>query len=142
MLIEMGGNVETANAMLTVSSDFVKLVEKSGATLSISGQAHGLTPSIEATIYRVIQEALTNSLKHAGPNAEPCVTVVWQRELVSIAVTNKMTDYVSTSDNRGLGLIGMSERVAALDGTLTVGPNEIGGYTVCAQIPLQTKNHG
>jgi signal transduction histidine kinase len=89
------------------------------------------------TIYRVIQEALTNSLKHGGPNAEPHVAVVWFPRYVSVTVTNKLTDPSQLQDHRGTGVIGMAERVQALDGTLTVGPSGRGGFRVCAQIPLK-----
>jgi len=117
--------------------DIPVLIEKAQATLTTSGTPHGLTPIIEMTVYRVIQEALTNSLKHAGPEAYPRVDLVWQPTQMSVEITNHATDYPRSDDHRGTGLIGMAERVQALDGTLTAGPVETGGFRVCAQIPLQ-----
>ena len=118
-------------------SDIPSLIEKADATFTTSGTPHGLTPIIEMTVYRIIQEALTNSLKHAGPHAEPRVRVDWLPSQVMVNVTNKLLRPPSTKDSQGTGLIGMTERVQALDGTLTVGPNRTGGFTVCARIPLQ-----
>lgn len=119
-------------------ADIPSLAEKANATLTVSGTPHGSTPIIEMTLYRVVQEALTNSIKHAGPEGDPHVAVVWHSKHVTVTVTNKVTDSPRVGDHRGTGLIGMAERVQALDGTLTVGPSETGGFRVCAQIPLQT----
>ena len=118
-------------------SGITTLAEKANATLTVSGSPHGSTPTIEMTIYRVIQEALTNSLKHAGPDADPHVTLAWLANHVSVTVTNKVSDG-NTPDEPGSGLLGMAERVQAVDGTLTVGPTETGGFRVCARIPLTT----
>jgi signal transduction histidine kinase len=119
-------------------SDISALVDKANATLTVSGTPRGSTPSIELTIYRVIQEALTNSLKHGGPTAEPHVAVLWFPTYVSVVVTNKLSGQPRMGDHRGTGLMGMSERVQALGGTLTTGPTGTGGFRVCAQIPLKT----
>ncbi|MCL2482862.1 MAG: histidine kinase [Propionibacteriaceae bacterium] len=133
-------NVDIASAPRL--ADLPLLVEKSQATLTVSGTPHGSTPIIEMTVYRVIQEALTNSLKHAGPEADPHVSVVWYPAYILVTITNRMTTPSRGGDNAGVGLIGMAERVQALDGTLTVGPTETGGFRVCAQIPLQTERLG
>jgi signal transduction histidine kinase len=118
-------------------ADIPALIDKAQATLTIQGEPHGLTPSGELTIYRVIQEALTNSLKHAGPQGEPHVVLQWQPERVSVTITNRAGSHPVVTDNRGSGLIGMAERVEALEGRLSVGPSETGGFRVCAQIPLR-----
>ncbi len=120
--------------------DLPALIEKSNATLQVRGTPSGLTPSLEMTIYRVIQEGLTNSLKHAGAAADPRVRLVWRPSEVLIMISNKMTRQTVPDDHRGTGLIGMAERVQALDGTLTAGPDETGGFEVCAQIPLKLQN--
>lgn len=113
------------------------LIENAKARLTVSGNPHGLTPIIEMTVYRVIQEALTNSLKHAGQYANPIVSITWEPAQVSVVVTNIITSYPSPSDNQGTGLIGMAERVHALDGTLTTGPTQTGEFQVCAKIPIE-----
>jgi len=117
-------------------ADLPALVEKAQATLTVNGIQHSTTPTIEMTIYRVVQEALTNSLKHAGPHADPQVLVTWRTSYVMVRITNQLANSPSFDDHRGTGLIGMAERVHALGGTLTVGPNQKGGFEVCAQIPL------
>ena len=119
-------------------ADLPALVEKAQATLVVNGIQHSATPTIEMTIYRIVQEALTNSLKHAGPDADPRVLLSWRSDYVLVRVTNRLTDIPPIDDQPGTGLIGMAERVHALDGTLTVGPNQTGGFEVCAQIPLPT----
>ena len=118
--------------------DIPLLIEKANATLTVSGTPHGTTPIIETTLYRVIQEALTNSIKHGGPNADPLVSVEWRIREVNVTIMNKLVEPIVSGDNRGSGLIGMAERVQALEGTLTVGQNNTGGFQVCAHIPLQS----
>jgi signal transduction histidine kinase len=132
--VDGGDTIEWRSAPTV--SDFPALVEKSGATLMVTGEPHGLTPSIEVTLYRVVQEALTNSLKHAGPQADPRVTLAWGQGQVEVTIVNRATEWRDAPDNHGAGLLGMSERVQALDGTLFVGPDKQGGFTVCARIPL------
>jgi signal transduction histidine kinase len=135
---ERGLNMSSAPNLADLSA----LVDKAQATLTISGTPHGSTPSIEMTIYRVIQEALTNSLKHGGPDADPHVLLAWHPLHVSVTVTNHVGSTPEMNDQRGTGLIGMAERVQALEGTLTVGPTDTGGFRVCAQIPLNTNQRG
>ena len=119
-------------------ADLPALVEKAQAKLTVNGIPHATTPTIEMTIYRVIQEGLTNSIKHAGSDADPRVLVSWRSSYVLVRITNKLTNSPPLDDHKGTGtgLIGMAERVQALGGTLTVGPNQKGGFEVCAQIPL------
>ena len=114
------------------------LVEKANAQLTVLGTSHSTTPSLESTIYRVIQEGLTNALKHAGANSDPSVVVKWQSNNVQVTVTNRATGTAPISDHRGSGLIGMTERVQAHNGILTIGPTETGDFEVCAQFPLQS----
>ncbi|MDR0848501.1 MAG: histidine kinase [Propionibacteriaceae bacterium] len=114
------------------------LVEKANARLTILGTAHSTTPSLESTIYRVIQEGLTNALKHAGADSEPTVVIKWRPNEVTVTVTNHASLVPAVSDHRGNGLLGMAERVQAHDGILTVGPTDTGDFEVCAQFPLQS----
>jgi signal transduction histidine kinase len=93
------------------------------------------------TAYRVVQEALTNSLKHAGPSATACVTVSHQAGMLDIEVTDDgrgaaatLADAALPGTGRGIG--GMRERVSALGGAFSAGPKAGGGYRVHAQIPV------
>jgi signal transduction histidine kinase len=90
------------------------------------------------TVYRVVQEALTNVLKHAGP-ATAVVSLSFADDL-DVQVTDDGRGAAAVGHGElpgaGLGTSGMTERVAALGGTLTAGPQQGGGYQVHARIPL------
>lgn len=96
-----------------------------------------LPPAIDMVAYRVVQEALTNVVRHAGVGAVAKVQVRLGPEAVTVEVTNTSA---ATARPRftpsGHGLVGMKERVTALGGDLQVGPGPDGGYVVRAQIPV------
>ena len=120
-------------------ADIPALIDKAEAIQTVSGSPHGLTPIIEMTVYRVVQEALTNSIKHGVPGSKPRVSLNWEPDLLTVQIVNRLPKGRSGApDALGVGLIGMAERVQTLDGVLTTGPNGKGGFEVCAQIPLQT----
>lgn len=90
---------------------------------------------VALTAYRVVQEALTNVRKHAGPGARTRVVVTVDRQ-VEVLVDDDGRGAAATGDGVGLGLVGMRERVTVHHGTLEVGPRPGGGYRVHARIPL------
>jgi signal transduction histidine kinase len=101
--------------------------------LDITGRPRDLPAGIEVSVYRIVQEALTNVIKHAGPCAAQAVISYLPREL-AIEVTD---------DGRGgpvapcgLGLAGMRERVHIYGGQLDAGPLPAGGFRVTARLPL------
>jgi signal transduction histidine kinase len=98
----------------------------------VDGRPAALPPHVELSVYRIVQEALTNTLKHAGP-VETTVVVCHRPDAVVVEVS----DCGSGTAGVGLGhgLIGMGERVALCGGTLITGPRAGGGYTVRATIP-------
>jgi len=103
--------------------------------LEIEGTARDLAPGVELAAYRLVQEALTNALKHAGPT-QARVVVQYSEDRLDIEVTNKQgVANGIPSNGAGRGLAGMRERLALYGGTLTAGPHE-GGYVVRAHIPL------
>jgi signal transduction histidine kinase len=119
--------------------DLPGLISNSQATLAVRGRPRTITPTVETTIYRVIQEALTNSLKHGRPESGATVEVAWGKAAINVRITNPTDpESVANNDHRGTGLIGMAERVHSLEGTLTAGPMEAGGFEVCARIPLKS----
>lgn len=100
---------------------------------SMEGSARPLPPGVELASFRIVQEALTNTLKHAGP-ASARVTLRYLSDSVEVEVTDSGAGPVA-SHLPGHGLVGMKERVALYGGTLETGGSERGGYRVLARIP-------
>lgn len=116
--------------------DIAELVAKSGARaeLSISGEAPAVSSTVALTAYRIIQEALTNVLKHAGPDAHAMVEVRYDPRQISIEVRDDGLGAAAPNDGSGNGLRGMAERVAAMGGTLQARPGP-DGFVVEATLP-------
>jgi len=104
------------------------------ATLRIVGEPHPVTSLVGFTIYRVAQEALTNSRKHAGERARVEVRLRYMADGVELEVTDDGAGRGLAGSGNGLGHVGMRERLAAVGGTLEVGPRSRGGYLVRASI--------
>jgi signal transduction histidine kinase len=99
------------------------------------GEPRPLSPGVDLTAYRIVQEALTNALKYAGP-AQACVTLTWSADALVIEVTND-GESREQGDAAGFGQVGMRERVALYGGRLESGPGEHGGYAVRAHLPFE-----
>jgi len=105
-------------------------------SLSIDGDHTALPPAVNVSAYRIVQEALTNVLKHAGP-ARAEVTVGCADNAVTIEVTDDgLGNSAPPPPGGGQGLAGMRERVAVFGGDLRAGPRPGGGFTVCARLPV------
>ena len=102
---------------------------------TLPGPGVTVPDGVALTAYRIVQEALTNVRKHAGPGATATVTVAVTDD-VAVTVDDDGRGASSPSDSRGLGLVGMRERVVVHDGTLEAGPRTGGGFRVSARIPL------
>ncbi|GAB2994589.1 sensor histidine kinase [Streptomyces pseudoechinosporeus] len=90
----------------------------------------------QLTIYRVIQEALTNTLKHAGPDATSQVSISYEDGgAVTVTVTDTGSGGTPPDGTRGRGLTGMRERTALYEGTLEAGPLPTGGWRVHLHLP-------
>ncbi len=100
----------------------------------IGGTRHDLPPGVDLTAYRIVQEALTNVLKHAGP-ATATVTVGYEPEAVCVEVIDDGRGVKGPAPSGGHGLVGMRERVAVYGGTLETGPLAGGGFRVSARLP-------
>ncbi|MFH8387772.1 sensor histidine kinase [Kitasatospora sp. NPDC018058] len=112
-------------------------------TGEVTGQARPLPEVVELTAYRVIQESLTNTRKHARCDTA-VVRLGYAPEALSLAVEDA-GGAISGKQGRapgGHGLVGMRERVAALGGRLAVGPRPEGGYRVAAELPLTLRHVG
>ncbi|MCP3991452.1 MAG: sensor histidine kinase, partial [Actinomycetia bacterium] len=101
--------------------------------LEVEGEARPLAPGLELSAYRVVQESLTNSLKHAGPT-QARVKLEYSNDSLVVKVSDDGRGAAAPT-GKGQGLIGMRERVEAFDGDLTVGPKPGGGYSVTACFP-------
>jgi signal transduction histidine kinase len=105
--------------------------------LSTIGQPRPLPSGVELTAYRVVQEALTNTVKHAA-GAAATVSVEYGTDELRVEVTDTGgTPTASASTGNRHGLVGLRERLALYGGTLNTGPRLSGGYRVTALIPLE-----
>jgi signal transduction histidine kinase len=102
--------------------------------LEVAGSPHELPPGVDLAAYRVVQEALTNALKYAGP-AHAWVEVAWGDDELELTIANDgRSDDGATGG--GQGLDGMRERVSLYGGEIASGPREGGGYVVRARLPI------
>ena len=107
--------------------------------LQVEGTPSPLPAGVDLSAYRIVQEALTNVVKHAGP-AQAQVTIGYRDRDVTVEVTDDGRGAAALAgDGRGgtgHGLVGMRERVAAFGGDLETGPRPGGGFRVAARLPL------
>jgi signal transduction histidine kinase len=105
--------------------------------LSTEGKPVELAPGVDLSAYRIIQEALTNALRHAGP-ARAWVVVRYGEKNLELEIAN---DGRSDGNNPagGHGLVGMKERVAVYGGELESGPRPGGGFAVRARLPIEAE---
>ena len=92
-------------------------------------------PEVTSTVHRVVQESLTNIARHAAHARAVTVDVVQDGRAVTVEVADDATAPPARHHRDGYGLVGLRERVEALDGTLTAGPRPGGGWSVTARIP-------
>jgi len=104
-------------------------------TLTVTGENRHLPPSVEIATYRIVQESLTNVLRHAGP-ADATVCLQYQADSLTVSIIDTGTNSSTTSEGSGHGIIGMRERAHAVGGTLSAGPQHTGGFQVTARLPL------
>jgi signal transduction histidine kinase len=107
--------------------------------LVVEGRPRPLVPGVDMSAYRIVQEALTNSLKHAGP-AHAHVRVCFGDNDLRLEVTDDGRGIIAddpATNGGGHGLVGMRERVALFGGRLEAGPRTGGGYIVTATLPLE-----
>ena len=102
--------------------------------LEVEGEPRSLPAGVSLTAYRIVQEALTNTLKHAG-RAEATVMLRYAPDALEIEVTDTGRGAAVRPDGTGHGLVGMRERVELYGGELQTGPRRGGGYRVRARLP-------
>jgi signal transduction histidine kinase len=108
--------------------------------LWIEGEPRTLSPGVDLAVYRLVQEALTNTLKHAGPQARAWVRIHYAGQGVNVEIEDDgrgaAAGLPGNGDSAGHGLVGMHERVALYGGELRIGPRSGGGFEVRARFPL------
>ncbi|MEO3746909.1 sensor histidine kinase [Plantactinospora sp. B5E13] len=116
----------------------VEQVREAGlpVTLRVDGTPGPLDPGVALTIYRIVQEALTNTLKHAG-TATAQVRLSFGVYWLIVEVSDTGRGPTPEQSRVGHGLVGMRERVALYGGTLRTGPRPGGGYRVYAKMPME-----
>jgi signal transduction histidine kinase len=108
--------------------------EKPEVTVEKRGRLDDVSPSAEAALYRVAQEAVTNALRHAQAPTRIEVCVEADHESVRLSVRDD-GERVAGAPRHGFGLVGMKERAALLGGTFSAGPGEERGFVVSAMLP-------
>jgi len=132
-------------------SDLLERTRLAGPRVSCraSGETAALPRGLQSAIYRIVQESLTNSLKHAGPDTSVQVVIEADADTLRMSVTDSgpagggarrsplpSPDAYEPRDSRGQGLAGVRERAALAGGRAEAGPNDAGGWTVAARFPL------
>ncbi len=132
-----------------LDADLAGLLDRTRAAgLSVDLRTRGvpvpLPPTVAAPAYRVVQEALTNALRHAGPQARVGLTLAYDPGRLTIRVVDEpaVPGPRPADPGVGRGLAGMRDRVTQLGGTVRTGPTPPGGFEVVAHLPLPATPDG
>ncbi|WP_305782615.1 sensor histidine kinase [Symbioplanes lichenis] len=106
------------------------------ATLAVHGEPRPLSPERGLALYRTVQEALTNTAKHAGPSARARVTLTWAADTVTVEIVDSGGSGPAGLPSGGHGLTGLGERAALAGGKLDAGPSG-DGWRVRLSLPLE-----
>jgi len=133
-VLRESNQIESPAAGLEGLAGLAEQVRAAGIAVTVteSGVRADVPAPVATAVYRVVQESLTNTVRHAGAGR---VTVTLHYLPASVEVT-VADDGAGAEHPEGHGIMGMRERVAALGGALTAGPDEDGGFTVRATIPV------
>jgi signal transduction histidine kinase len=102
--------------------------------VAVQGEATHLPPAVDLACYRIVQESLTNVVRHAGAS-HATVTVTADGDALVVEVTDDGTGAPASGNGSRQGIVGMQERARALGGTLQAGPRPEGGFRVSARLP-------
>ena len=114
----------------------VEHVRSSGVPVEVDvvGEERPLPPGVDLSAYRIVQEALTNVLRHAA-DARATVRIEYADDALTVAVTDDGIPGPLAQEGTGHGLIGIRERVSVIGGSVEAGPAPAGGFTVRARLP-------
>ncbi|WP_072801789.1 sensor histidine kinase [Rhodococcoides yunnanense] len=118
----------------------VEMMTRAGLYVELeqTGNLDDISPAISLGVHRLVQESLTNVLRHGGHAPRARVSVIRREEDVLVQVVNsRVGTAASTVEGSGNGLLGMRERVAVLQGTLHAGRTDDGQWLVRAELPLE-----
>jgi signal transduction histidine kinase len=134
-VLREGNRIETPAAGLEGLAGLTEQVRAAGLAVTVTelGERAEVPAPVATAVYRVVQEALTNTVRHAGAGR---VTVALQYTPASVTVEVTDDGAGGAGSTEGHGIMGMRERVAALGGALTAGPGPDAGFTVRAMIPI------
>jgi signal transduction histidine kinase len=116
--------------------ELVASLRAGGLETRLEAEPMRLPPGIALAVYRIVQESLTNVLKHAGAGAKAGVTIIASGQAVRVSVHDDGAGPSGRAASTAHGIVGMRERVAAYGGTLRTGARPGGGFEVEASIPL------
>jgi signal transduction histidine kinase len=119
-------------------SDLVEAARLAGAQVEQTVRIRQAPPAVGAAAYRIVQEALTNAVRHAGPEPAVRVSLYEEQGALRVSVADEGTGPGADAGRPGFGLIGMRERARSVGGTLDAGPRAGGGFEVTAVLPLTT----
>ncbi|WP_461075355.1 sensor histidine kinase [Streptomyces deserti] len=122
-------------------ADLAQDARVAGARAELSVRAGEVPPAVGAAAYRIVQEALTNAVRHAGPAPAVRVEVDERDGALHLSVTDDGTG-PTPGTTPGFGLVGMRERARSVGGTLDAGPRPEGGFAVHAVLPIGTDREG
>ncbi|MFE2148769.1 sensor histidine kinase [Streptomyces lavendulae] len=101
-----------------------------------TGERRDLPPDIDLSVYRIVQEALTNVVRHAGGGVRARVRLDFSAEELHVEVLDDGRGMSGRAGKTGFGITGMYERVSLLHGRFSAGPRPEGGFRVAAELPL------
>jgi signal transduction histidine kinase len=107
--------------------------------LASRGEVRPLPPGADLTVFRIVQEALTNTLRHAGRSARADVELRYLPDAIEVEVSDDGPGPVAPAIPTGHGLIGMAERTSVFGGRIQTGPRPEGGFRVLVSLPLEAR---
>jgi signal transduction histidine kinase len=142
VLRDGGGEEYAPQPDVAAVGQLVQDVQASGldVDLIVEGSPQPMPAGPQLAAYRIVQESLTNVLKHAGPASRVWVRLAWRPDALEVAVLDDgrgASAAITQSDGKGQGLNGMRERAQLHGGRLTAGPRHGGGFGVSAVLPYR-----